>query len=289
MSDPLLLSIGSASVAAMLFGLQVILVRKGLRHIDPQAGAMLTIGFATLAFWLMAPWQMKREYWFTPGMWVFAANGLIHPMLSMQFAFEANKRMGATISSTISATAPLFAMLGAVAFLSEPLTLPILVGTIASVVGVVVLSWRGASASSWALSALFFPIGAAAIRGTNNVIGSHGLDLLPSAHFAATVSFTVSLVGQVLIYRFRNGHFPRRLAPRGVAWNLASGACITIAIFSMYTALGSGLVIVVAPVIASFPVFTLIIALAIGMERFSLQVLAGVVLVIGGVVLITLA
>jgi len=46
---------------------------------------------------------------------------------------------------------------------------------------------------------------------------------------------------------------------------------------------------VVSPLIATYPVFTLIIAVAIGMERLSRRLFAGVALVVAGVVAISVA
>ena len=123
----------------------------------------------------------------------------------MYLAFEATKRMGATVSATIAATAPLFSAAGAMLALGEHLTLAILVGTLGTVVGIMVLSWKRQGPTNWALSALLFPIGAAAIRGTNHIVGKFGLEILPSPYFASLVSFTVSFAGAVLIYRYRVG------------------------------------------------------------------------------------
>lgn len=275
--------------ASFFFGIQAVLGKRSMAYVDPQSGAMIAIGMALLVFWALAPFQMTLEQWRSPGLWIFAGNGLIHPTLSLYLAFEAAKRMGATTSATISATAPLFATVGAVLALGEQLTVLVGLGTLGTVLGIVALSWRGGNAATWALSALWIPIGAAMVRGANHVIGRYGLEILPSAHFAATVSFTVSFVLQVLIYRARHGRLPLNLPPRGLLLGAGSGLALAVAILCMYGALGSGLVVIVSPVVATYPLFTLFIAVAIGEERFSRRVALGVVLVVGGVILISLA
>jgi drug/metabolite transporter (DMT)-like permease len=249
---------------------------------------MISMGTSLLVFWLLAPFMLRAEYFRNPGMWIFFANGLIHPLFSMHLAFEATKRMGATVSATISAIAPLFASIGAMLLLEEHLTIALLMGTLGTVVGIMVLSWKRQGPTKWALSALFLPIGAAAIRGTNHIIGKFGLEMLPSPYFASLVSFTVSFTGAILLHRYRVGRLWVKLPRQGLKWSGLSGLSIAMGVLCMYTALHTGLVIVVSPIIATFPLFTFFISLLFRQEVLSMRVMVGVILVVGGVTWITL-
>ena len=60
-----------------------------------------------------------------------------------------------------------------------------------------------------------------------------------------------------------------------------------IAIACMYSALLRNSVTLVAPVIGTYPVFTLLAALALKEEKITLQIAGGVAVVVAGVVLIT--
>jgi len=192
--------------------------------------------------------------------------------------------MGPTISATISATAPLFATAGAVLVLGEHITIVFLMGTIGTVAGIMVLSWRQQGRRDWALWALILPIGAAVIRAVNHNLGKFGLEMLPSPYFASFVSFTVSFIGSVLIYRLRIGSLPFILPLRALMWSGLAGGLIAMGVLSMYSALNCGRVVVVSPIIATFPVFTLVISLLFRQERFRLRILAGMMLVMGGVI-----
>ena len=90
-----------ALMAAAFFGGQVVLTMRSFTYVDPQTGSMISMGTCVLVFWSLAPFMLRAHYFGNPGMWVFFANGLIHPLFSMYLAFEATKRMGATISATI--------------------------------------------------------------------------------------------------------------------------------------------------------------------------------------------
>jgi len=173
-------------------------------------------------------------------------NGLAHPLFSIYLAFEAAKRMGPTISATISATAPLFATAGAVLVLGEHITIVFLMGIIGTVAGIMVLSWRQQGRRDWALWALILPIGAAVIRAVNHNLGKFGLEMLPSPYFASFVSFTVSFIGSVLIYRLRIGSLPFILPLRALMWSGLAGVLIAMGALSMYSALNYGRVVVVS-------------------------------------------
>ncbi|HKI98792.1 MAG TPA: DMT family transporter [bacterium] len=288
MVDASLLPVLLALVAASLFGLQGVLARRALRYVNAQTGAMVSICVAALIFWGLLIWRMEADWWRSPAVWVFASNGLLHPMLSMLLSFEANRRMGATVSATISATTPLFAEAGAVLWLGEGLSGIVLAGTLVIVGGIVVLSWQGGTARTWAPFALVFPIGAAMVRAFNHVWGRFGLTLLPAPLFAASLSFAVSGTLSVLAFGVRTGGLPRHIPRGGLLWGMLSGVCVSAAILCMYTALTTGQVVVVSPVLNTFPLFTLGWALLFRQERLTRRVAAGVVLVVAGVMLIGL-
>ena len=271
-------------MAAAFFGGQIVIIMRSFAYVDSQTSSMIAMGTCLLAFWLLAPFMLRVEYLWNPGMWYFFACGLIHPLFSMYLAFEAAKRMGPTVSGTISATAPLFATAGAVLTLGENVTIVLLMGTLGIVVGIMVLSWKRQGPTNWALPALVFPVGTAVIRGVSYSIGKLGLKLLPSAYFASLVSFTVSFTGSVLIYRYRSGSLPVKLPRRGLMWSGLAGVSIAAGVLCMYTAMNSGLVIVVAPIISTSPLFTLLISLLFRQEVLSLRILTGLLLVVGGVI-----
>ena len=282
--DESLVPILYATLAAVCFGGQVVVTMRGFAYVEPQTSSMISIGTCAMIFWLLSPFLLKAEYFANPGMWVFFINGLIHPLFSIYLGYEAAKRMGPTVSTTISATAPLFATAGAVLVLGEHVTIVLLMGTIGTVVGIMVLSWKQQGRRDWALWALILPIGAALIRGVNHNLGKFGLEMLPIPYFAGLISFTVSFIGSVLIYRLRIGRLPFILPLRGLMWSGFAGVLISMGVLGMYSALNCGRVVIVSPIIATFPVFTLVISLLFRQERFRLRILAGVLLVMGGVI-----
>ena len=283
-----------ALAAAAAFGSSGVASKRGLAHIEALTGTIVTVGTCFVVYLLAAPFWMRTDDWFTAGFWIFVVTGIMQPALSMYFANEAFSRAGATVVATFTGTTPLFAAALAIVFLGERLTFAIAAGTMFTVLGITTLAWmpgtrgsRLAMGGSGIAAALLFATGTAAIRGVNHVIGKIGIDLLPNPFMAGFCSFAVSFVILTAVYRWRRGRWPSKLPRPGLICFVVTGLCVALGIGLLYTALLVGTVTVVAPIVASFPVFTLLVAAVVGDERITGKVLAGVALVVVGVVVIS--
>ena len=276
-----------ALASAISFGFSGVSAKRGLAHVEPLTGTVVAVGTCFAAYLLTSPFWMRADDWFTAGFWVFAIIGIIQPALSMYFANEAYQRAGATIASTFAATAPLFAAAFAIAFLGERLTLAIAGGTVLTVLGITTLSWMPRGGGRLVATALVFATCTALIRGLNHAVGKVGIDLLPNPFMAGFCSFAVSFVLLAAVYRWRRGRWPSRLPLAGAGYFCITGMCIAFGIGLLFGALSVGTVVVVSPIVATYPVFTLFVAAAVGDERITAKVIAGVALVVAGVVLIS--
>jgi drug/metabolite transporter (DMT)-like permease len=245
---------------------------------------MLTV---VAVFLISSPWWMRSQDWFTAGFWIFVATGLFHPALSFYFTLESMDRAGATVASTLAATSPIFAALTAMILLGESMTAPIAIGTLVTMCGVMSLTWiPGTGITRIMRIALVFATAAAVIRGLTNTTGKFGLDLMPNAMMAGFLSYAVASLGVLVIYRLRRGRLPLDISAAGLRTFSLSGFFIAIAIACMYSALLRNSVTLVSPVIGTYPVFTLLAALALKEEKITLQIAGGVAVVVAGVVLI---
>ena len=281
---PVLLALG----AACLFGVSTVTAKRGLSVVHPQAASLVVIGTVVALYLLSSPLWMRAQDWFTLGFWIFVLNGLMHPFLSMYLALEATARTGPTVAATLSGTAPLFAALTAIAFLGESINTWIALGTAATVVGVMTLTWSPRGAGTLLRLALLFATGAAIVRGLNHTIGKWGLETMPNVFMAGFVSFSVSLCGALLVYRLRTGTLIVRIPRAGLGYLGLTGVIIAAAVLCMYGGLATGRVVVVSPIIAAYPVFTLLTALMFKQESLTSKLAAGVLLVVGGVALVSL-
>src|SRR5467141_1265206 len=133
-----------ALLASAFLGTAVVLANVGLRHLDPARGALVSIPSTTVFFLLLAAFLFRDEGWDPRAFAIFAVVGLILPALVPFLNFASNRLTGPTVAGTVSSTTPLFAVLGAILFLGEPLSPAAMAGTAAIVLGVFALTARGA-------------------------------------------------------------------------------------------------------------------------------------------------
>ncbi len=233
----------------------------------------------------------RGEGWNATAFAIFAAVGLIFPALVTFLNFASNRLAGPTVAGTVSSTTPLFAVLGAVLFLSEPLTPAAAAGTTAIVLGVIALASRSEDQPrTWAAWVVLLPLAGAAIRGGAQAAVKGGLALWSDPFVAALVGYTVS---SVTIFAANRAFAPRAggsLDRRGIFWFMAVGLCNGLGVLAMYAALNRGQVSVVSPLVATYPLFTLALsALFLREEKFGPRVLLGVALTVAGVVVLVRA
>jgi drug/metabolite transporter, DME family len=289
---PGLLTSALALLSSLQFAAGTLLVKRGLRNADSVTGAVIQIAISMVLFALAAPFALHLGDFLSPAVWVFAAIGLLRPSFSTMLANEGTHRLGPTISTTMESMSPLFAVLGGVVFLHERLTPPLALGTLGVMAGVMVLSRRGRLPRAWSAWALAFPLGAALIRSMAHVAAKWGLTLLPSVVMSGLIAYTVSFViaGGVRTARSAHGSPGRgTLLGQGMVWFALAGATNAGAIYALNSALMRGQVVLVSPLVATYPLFTLLGSrLFYRSEPITGRMLLSVAVIVPSVIVITL-
>ena len=280
---PVLLSLA----AAILFALGNQLSRVALRHVDSQTAVLWQIGVSVSIYWLAAPFYMEAWYWTAPVLPLLVVLGCFRPLVSANLGMAGTRILGPTINATVSATAPLFGVALGVLLLAEALSWEVALGSVGIVAGVILISWRGQSSRTWPLVALLLPVGAALVRSLSHAFSKIALEEIPSPFFVALVAYSVSFV-LALANQARTGRSAlTAVAPGGVKWLLVTGACYGSAVLVLNTALLHGRLIVVAPIVACAPLFTLLLGAAVFREdAVTRRVVIAVLVVVPSVALI---
>jgi drug/metabolite transporter (DMT)-like permease len=274
-----------AVLSAALFGAALVTTHSGLKYLDAASGARVSIPTATLLFWLLAPF-VDLAGWQAAAFEIFVLVGLFFPAAVTLLTFAANRRLGPTVTGTIGSTAPLFAVLGAALFLDEVLGLRELSATSLIVLGSVALSRPGgADTREQQQGALWLPWSAAALRALAQILSKAGLALWPNPFAAALVGYTVSsaVVWAAALGRRARPEFNRH----GAIWFAVTGILNGVAVLCLYRALSTGAVVLVSPIVATYPLFTLMLsALVLREERMSGMLITGVALTVAGVIVL---
>lgn len=275
-----------ALLAAALFGAALITAQIGLKHMNALSGARVSIPAATALFWLLSPW-LDLTGWQAGAAGMFAVVGVFFPAAVTLLSFEANRRLGPSVAGALGSTAPLFAVAGAALFLGEALGIRELVATTIIVLGTMALSVRqGGDTGLQSLVVLWLPLSAAALRALAQVLTKAGLVLWPNPFAAVLAGYTVSTAVVWGASLLKPGQ-TFTLNGRGAAWFALTGVLNGSAVLSMYGALNAGPVQMVAPVVATYPLFTLALGTAVlRRERLSSRLLTGVALTVAGVVIL---
>ena len=272
------------------FGAGFVLTQFGLRWMPPWVGAAISIPTSTLLFWCLAPFFVHPS----DGDWkaaaLFASVGLVFPGAAALLNFESNRLMGPNIAGALSSMTPIFAVMLAIVLLGERVRVPQLLGLAALVIGISLMYRVHVTLSGRSLWLMALPVGSSAIRGVIQPVAKLGFAWWPNPIAAVVVSYTVSSAVLIVAAVIRSGGTVPTIDYRGALWFAAVGLCNGLAVLSMYGALASGAVTIVSPLIAGYPLVTLLLSRALlAKEEVGPQLIAGVTGVVSGVVLLLIA
>jgi drug/metabolite transporter (DMT)-like permease len=282
------LAVALALLSTFGFGAGFVLTQFALRWIPPRLGAAFSIPTSTLLFWCLAPFSIDPAEVDLSAAGLFAVIGLLFPAAVALLNFESNRLMGPNIAGAVSGLAPLFAVLLAVMLLGEHLRFWQLSGIGAIVAGVVLIYTGQCQAFTvkrlWLLA---LPLGASAIRGFVQPLVKLGLERWHNPIAAVVIGYTVSSAVLILAALVPSRTPEQSFNRRGALWFAAVGLCNGSAVLSMYSALGRGPVSLVSPLIATYPLVTLLLSVRfLKRERVDARLAAAVAVTVGGVVLL---
>jgi drug/metabolite transporter (DMT)-like permease len=285
-NSPLVVAL--ALLSTFGFGAGFVLTQFALRWIPPRLGAAFSIPTSTLLFWCLAPFSIDPAEVDLSAAGLFAVIGLLFPAAVALLNFESNRLMGPNIAGAVSGLAPLFAVLLAVMLLGEHLRFWQLSGIGAIVAGVVLIYTGQCQAFTvkrlWLLA---LPLGASAIRGFVQPLVKLGLERWHNPIAAVVIGYTVSSAVLILAALVPSRTPEQSFNRRGALWFAAVGLCNGSAVLSMYSALGRGPVSLVSPLIATYPLVTLLLSVRfLKRERVDARLAAAVAVTVGGVVLL---
>jgi len=273
-----------ALITSIFYASALVSARAGMRYSTPTTVTLVSILIQNLLLWSAIFVTGGVHTVPLIGILLFTVVGIFQLGVRL-LAYTGVEKIGASRSSALQSVSPLISAAIAVAILGEPTTLLIVLGTCLVVAGIVLISWKPerqlANFRRWHL---LLPIGAAFLTGINHPIRRYVLTMADEPLFFSALMGSVSLVG-FLIY-FAVSRRSQRLV-----WNrkaigpfLATGVCETMSILMIITAISMGRVVIVAPIAASYPVWSLIQSAIFlrDVEPINWKVITGIVSVVAG-------
>jgi drug/metabolite transporter (DMT)-like permease len=269
------------------FGAGFVLTQFGLRWMLPWMGVAISIPTSTLLFWCLAPFFVDPSDGNLQAVSLFACVGLFFPGAAALLNFESNRLLGPNIAGALSSMTPVFAVLLAILILGERIRGPQLLGLTAIVVGIGLMYRVHVNLSAGSLWLMALPLVAAAIRGVVQPIVKLGFEWWPNPIAAVVISYTVSSAVLIISAIARAGGTIPAIDHRGALWFAAVGLCNGLSVLAMYAAFEYGPVTVVSPLIAGYPLVTLLLSRAF-LEKHEVgpQLITGIAGAVCGVVLL---
>jgi uncharacterized membrane protein len=256
----MIVAIVFAILSSILFALASIIAKYALAHLDELTGAFISVLTMALFFWCVAIWNLEWNFWYSKATLYFVIAGFFLPALGQRFQILAVKHVGPTLTSAIGAFLPLFAILPAILYLGETVTLFQFAGITLLVGGLILAAvGRGISWRKRAFYLLLLPLCAAIVRAIAQPISKIGYNILAEPMFAMMVMTTVSslAVGVMLLVQ---GSPRRALSFTRGHWLFALvGAVTGSGILAIQVSLVAGSVTLTASLSSVAPVFSILL------------------------------
>jgi drug/metabolite transporter (DMT)-like permease len=266
----------------MFLGAVNITMRRGLARVpDVDAGAAVITIFG---FVLVAAVAIVTGTDFEPGeLWPFLLLGAFVPGLSQLLVVHAVRAAGASRAGILFGMTPLFSALIAIIAFGEPVSWPLVAGTLLIVAGGVALAWEDERPVDYRAYGAALAVGVAVAFGLrDNVARAVSGDV--AAEPLAQV--TALMLGSALVLAANLLRRPSALPRlRAAFWPFASSAALTaLGQVSLFEALARARVTVVAPLTGTGVLWTVVFsALFLGRtELVSRRLVVVALLVVAG-------
>lgn len=286
-----------ALLTAVAWGLSPVVMKRGLER---GGGSMIATGTAIVSsfglFFIIATLALGPSSTYLAldqtAIAIFLVSGFIGSGLGRLVMYVGIDRVGASVNTAVINTRPLFAAILAIALLGEPFSGMLGLGILTIIIGIGVLSIsRGGDIRGWQWWELLFPIAAAIAFAIGNVLRRYGFVTTESGIVGALVinefAAAGTLGGYVIATRGRD---ILKVSRSTYGLFVIGGILDGVGVLMLFAALSLGPVVIVDPLTATSPLFAAIFTIVLlrRVERVTIGVVAGICLVLLGVVLVAI-
>ncbi len=279
-----------ALAAALSYGISGIAAKRGLRYSTPVTVTLVSVAIHAVVLWIALLIFRGVPVVSAWVLFLFVLSGLLQPILRF-LTYAGIHYVGAAAGTTLRGAHPLFSTTLAILFLGESLNLLIVLGTIAIVAGVALISWQGntkqASFRCWHLA---YPLSAAFLAGVSHPLRRYTLKLANEPLYLAAVIGIVALPWLASATLLPGQNQKPVWDSRAMVPFVIAGALETLGILLGIIALSIGQVVVVSPIIATSPLWIVLGSWLFlrDIERLTLRTLFGAVCVVAGTIAISI-
>lgn len=283
LATPHTLALASAAFSAVA----TMLIQRGLRRSNFYAGFWINVIVGAVGLWCAVLLLVPRQQYDWGALPYFVVSGVVGTAGGRLFRVVGINKVGAPVAAAVNNLSPLISSLLAILLLGEHVTFPIITGTLVIVLGTVLLSLSGRHVG-FSPRHLGYPLISAMCFGVVAIIRKMGLSHAGPL-FDSAINTTAAMVTATAFVLATGNHRALVCDARSFLYFVGGGICENTGVFLVLVALGLGEVSVVSPLAGTAPLFVLLLALLFpsSATRLTWRVVAGVVLIVAGVVLLT--
>jgi len=280
----------TALLASISFALFAVFGWLGLRHSTPLTATIvslavrtITLGTAVILFGGVPGVAMMA-------LAIFVFLGVMQTAISL-LTFVGLQKIGTSRSQPLRNSYPLWSAVIAIALMGESAGAAVLLGTLLVVIGVVMISWKPEAApSSYRWWYVIYSTVAGFLAGVAFPLRRYGLTITNEPVFFSFVVAIVSLIGAIP-YTLWTGSERRLIWHRRAVIDFSlSGFFEALGALLTLMALTNGRVVIVSPIVATTPLFSLVISMIFlrGKENVTAITILGTIAVVLGTIAIAL-
>jgi uncharacterized membrane protein len=279
-----------ALLTAFAFAVSNASVRLGFKYSTPLTATFASLMIHSVVLWIAVFATGGIPDVAIAGVVAIATTGLIQPAIR-HFHYTGIHKIGTSRAVTLRNSYPILTVIAGILFLGEPPTLLGMVGTLLVVTGIVLTSWRiDKNVPSFRWAYLFYPIGTVLLTTIVHPLRRYALLQSHEPLFFAALVGPVALLSLGAFY-LSPACQEKLVWDRRAFWPIAiSGTFETLAVLLMLIAFASGPVVIVSPITATAPIWTMILSAIFlrEFEKLDVAAVVGTVCVVAGVVAISL-
>lgn len=283
-----------AFFSSFFFACYTVTLGKALIKSPPWTGVLMTVIVSASIFWFVYILSSGISIEDFYALRYFIMAGFFYPVIFRFFYFRGIETVGPSITGAVSGASPAISAIPAILLLKEVMTLEIGLGLVSIVLGIVLLHLRSVKLekNSRKKKHMVFPLAAVMISGLAAVAIKKGLEIVPSPFLGTAVTQSTSLL--VLCLLFSSSEKVRkdmRLKTSKNALLVLGGIFIALAWLLRFTALNLGRIIVVEPIVFTYPLFTIALSNVFlkRSEGINFSLITGTGLIVVGAALIQLS
>lgn len=266
-------------------------VRRGLRHSSAATATLVSLIVHSVVLGVAVLLTGGVPEVAVTALVLIAITGVLQTGMRL-WHYTGIEKVGTSRAVTLRSTHPIFSVAIGVTILHEQVTPEILLGTFLVVAGIVTTSWRvEEQISTFRWQHLLFPMVTALITGIVHPIRRAAMLISDEPLFFAAVVGPISLLCFTSTLTFPPMRGRIVWNPKSLLSFISAGVFETLAVLFMLNAFVTGPVVLVSPIAATSPIWTLLMGVVFlrDLERINRYAVIGTLCVVVGVIAIYLA